>query len=156
MNPLLLRALLAALPVLGVTLKMRDGFLYGTVGAGIFLLAALIFLAIKFALPAAVHRLSLFLLLLVLGVIGMKVFSLSGIFLASLLLLPLPELFRRRGRLERVGGKVLLAGFCFWALLTAHGALSHLLGLKLGLGLFQMPAGSYLLAGFLPLFLRKP
>ena len=150
------RALLASLPLLGFTLRAKSGLLYGTVVSSVLLSGTLIFIAIQAALPNTLHRLSFLLLLLVLGVIGAELFSLSPLLLVSLLGL-LPTQFSPRGEnWDRRTGKTLAACFFFWALLAGHGILSELLGLHWGIGFFQFPGGSYFLFGLLLVLMRKP
>lgn len=154
MNPLLLRALLAALPLLGLASKPWPGVVYGAFGFGIFLVATLIFLGIHFAIPQTLHRLSFFLLLLVFGVIGSELFSVSPLLLAGLFFLPLPELFRRRKKWDPILRKTLLVGFSFGVILAGHGILTNLLGVGGRVPLFQLPAGSYLILGLALAFLK--
>ena len=155
MNPILLRALLAALPLLGVTLGAKSGFVYGWVGASIFILTTSIFFMLRPALPRLAHRLSFLLLLLVLGVIGQELLSLSPLLLASLLFLPSPEFLHLPGRIGEMAKKMFLTGFSFWGFLAGHGILSGLLGSGAGIRFFQLPAGSYFLLVLVLVFLRK-
>ena len=154
-NPIFLRALLATLPLLGLTLSVKSGFLYAAVVTTLFLLTALIFLTIRPVLPKILQRLSCFLLVWVLGVIGAQLFSLSPLALVSLSILPPPEFFRRLKNWNRLTEKIFLLAFSFGALLAGHGIFAGLLGREMGLGLFQFPAGSYFFMGLVLPFLRK-
>lgn len=155
MNLALLRALLAAIPLFSLTLHAKNGFVYGIVGAAVLVLAVLIFFAVHAALPETVHRLSLTLLIVVLGVIAKEILSLSSLLLVSLSILPLPDVFRRRKKWRQVISKTFFSGFIFLALLASHGLLSEILGRRLEWNLFRLPAGSYLITGFALIFLRK-
>jgi hypothetical protein len=148
MNPLFLRALMASLPLLGLTLGVEMGLLYGAVTVAVLVSALGIFLAIQGAIPRIVHPLSFFLILFVGGVLAGELFSVSVLFLVSLCLLVLPDFFRPL----RLVSKTLFVGFSFWSFLMWHALLSDLLGRGVGIRLFQLPAGSYLLMGFVTLF----
>lgn len=154
-NSLLLRTVLASLPLLGLSLQARAGFAYGVLCAFLLLLATLIFLAVRAIIPETVHRISFMLLLLVFGVIAAETSRLSPLFLPGLFLLPYPENFRRGLPWPRVLGKAVAAGLSLWALLTTHGVFSQVLGLGWGIRFFQLPAGSYLLLGLGIAALRK-
>lgn len=155
MNPLLVRALLAAIPLLGLTRSIQSAVLYVAVVTALFLLTALIFFTIRPVLPEILQRLSCFLIVGVLGVIGVRFFSLSPLALVSLSILPPPEFFRRRKNWSRLTGKIFLLAFSFGALLAGHGIFSGLLGREMGGRLFQLPAGSYFFLGLVLPFLRK-
>lgn len=159
-NPLLGRALLAALPLLGLTLQARSGFIYGALGGGTLLLATTIFLAVHFAIPEALHRLSYFLLFLIPGVIGAELFSRGApaavpLLWVSLSILSPPDLFRVRKKGRRILKKTLFVSLAFWGLLTAHGVLSDVLGQRAGILFFQQPGGSYFLLGLAVMFLKR-
>jgi len=83
-NSLLLRTVLAALPLLGLSLQARAGFAYGVLCAFLLLLATLIFLTVRVIIPETVHRISFMLLLLVFGVIAAEMSRLSPLFLPGL------------------------------------------------------------------------
>lgn len=151
MNSLFSRALLAALPTLGLVLATRDGVLYGGILFGIFLLTIFVLRFIHRITPAPVHRISFFLLIAVLGVKTIPLLFPSGgplsfLPLASLWLLAPTELFRKRGNWRRIRQTSFLTSLFFWVLLAGHGFLSEVLGHWAGVHLFQHPAGSYLLA----------
>ena len=147
MNPLVLRAILAALPLLGFARRIQNGFVYGIVGAGFFIAAIFTFLLIRTFLPRTAERLSFLLLLLVLAMAAEKFFSVSLFMFASLLLLAPPELFQKRKHWKGVARNAIWTSFVFSIFLTAHGFFSEWLGLGAGIKFFQHPAGSYFLAG---------
>ncbi len=155
MNQIFLRAFLASLPLLGLVRSAGGGLAYGAVGGSLLLAATVIFLGIRSALPPAVHRISFFLLLFVMTVILGEIFSLSALLGVGLSFLALPDLFRKRGNWKRTTMKTLGAGFFFWAFLTGQGIVTDFARLTGSVGFFQLPAGSFLLAGlifgFLPL-----
>lgn len=155
MNSLLLRALLASLPVLGLALDPQSGLLCGTSVLLALLLATLIFLTLHPLLPRVLHRLSFFLLLWVLGVVGIEFFSIPPLLLVSLTLLPLPDLFREPKKRKRIWEKTLFTGLYFWAFLVGHALVTGLLGRGMGIPLFHEPAGSYFLLGLAVTFLGK-
>ena len=156
MNPLLLRAVLAALLLLGSALDSTSGLVYGTVGAGIFLLAVFLFLLLRLVLPRVVHRLSFFLLLLGLTVLTERVFALSFLLIASLVILSPPGLFQKQKRWEEITRKSILTVLAFAVFLGIHGFLAEALGSKAGIGFFNHPAGGYFLAGLvLAIFPRQ-
>ena len=151
MNPVLLRALLAALPLLGVTLEWENGFVYGGMVVGILFLSALIFSSLSFVIPQPLYRIS-FLLPLILGAAGIEIIlggrgSPAPLLLASVCLLTNPDLFRNQKNWTRVAKKTFLASLYFWMLVTGHGILCDLLGSGMGIRFFQIPAGSFLLIG---------
>ena len=152
MNQTLLRALLATLPLLGLSLEAKASILFGGLGAGILILAVLFFLLFHMALPLTLHRLSFLLLLLFVGLLGNKFFSLPFIFVVSLCVLAPPDLFRAKKLWSRIAMKTLLTGALFWGLLAALGCFS-------GFQFFKNPAGSYFLLGaalvFVPKFKRR-
>lgn len=149
------RAVLAALPILGLTLRAKSGFVYGAVGAGVLISTVLIFSAVRFVIPERVHRLSTLFLFLILGTIGIENFSLSPLLLVSLSLLAAIQFSRRRENWVLIAKETLLLGFCFWAILTGHGILSNLLGERLGVEFFKLPSGSYFLTGLALTIMRK-
>lgn len=156
MNPIFLRALLAALPVLGLSVGAGKGLAYGAVGGGLLLGVTLLFLGIRSAFPPPVRRLSFFLLLFVTTVIAGNIFSLSALLAVSLCFLTLPDVFREKGDGRRVMGKALGASFSFWVILTGYGIFTEFLALNGSLGLFQLPTGGFFLAGLvLSLFPKK-
>ncbi len=154
-NPNFRRALWAALPLLGLTLSARSGVLYATLVAAFFLSATLIFLSIHPLFPRALQRLSCFLLIWTLGIIGGHIFSLSPLILVSLSILPPADFFRQRKHENRLAKKLFLLAFSFAALVAGHGIFSDLLGRQIGLKIFQLPAGSYFFMGLVLPFVRK-
>lgn len=146
MNRLILRAILAALPVLGFACQSRSGFVYGVVGAGFLLAATFIFFLVRTLLPRTVERLGFLLLLLLLVTTAAKIFSVSFLLLVSLLLLTPPELFQKRRRWTEAAKTTIWTSFIFLILLAAHGLAAEL-SLRAGIQFFQHPAGSYFLAG---------
>lgn len=147
MNPVLLRAILASLPLLGLAGSAQRGLAYGAAGGGLLLALTLIFLGIRSALPPSVRRLSFFLLLFVTTVILGEIFSLSLFLVVSLSFLVLPELFRKPGDWKRITAKTLGTGLFFSAFLTGHGLLADFSRLTGGVDLFRLPTASFLLAG---------
>jgi hypothetical protein len=159
MNQTVLRALLATLPLLGLSLEAKASFLFGGLGAGILVLAVLVFLLFHVALPLTLHRLSFLLLLLFIGLLGNKLFSLPFIFVASLCVLAPPDLFRAKKLWSRIATKTLLTGALFWGLLATLGCFSDWGSQALGFQFLKNPAGSYFLLGaalvFVPKFKRR-
>ncbi len=147
MNQLFLRSLLAALPLLGLSLKLRDAFLFGGLAAGILILTVFLFLVFHFVIPESLRRLSFLLLLLFFVVLGERLFHLPFVFVGSLCLLTPPDLLRIEKNWLKISTKTLLAGTLFWALLLAQGFFSDWAGSRIGFQFFQTPAGSYFLIG---------
>ena len=147
MNLLILRVLLAALPLLGLALEARSGLIYGGLAAGIFLLTATIFLLIRPALPRTVQRLVYFLVLLALTILAGRIHSVSFLIFVSLLLLSPPELFQKRRRRNGILRAAVLSSLAFFIFLSLHGLLAQGLGLGGRMRFFQHPAGSYFLGG---------
>ena len=144
---MILRAILAALPVLGFARQASSGFVYGVAGAGFFLLAVSLFLLIQPFLPRTLSRLFFLIFLLIFAAASQKIFSVSFLLLASFLLLSPPELFQKRKHRVEIARKVIWSSFIFFAFLSVHGALAEGLGVGWGIRFFQHPEGSYLLAG---------
>lgn len=151
-----LRAILASLPLLGLALDSRSGLLYGSVGFWALLASTLIFLGLRSALPETTHRTALFLLFLFFGVIGIELCSLSPLLLASLPILAAPDLFRPAKQSGRVVRKTLFNSFLFWVILSGHGIFTEFLGQRAALPFFQLPGGSYFLAGLTLALIPKP
>lgn len=152
MNPCLFRSLLAALPVLGLALEGKSGLGYGGVGAGVFVLAASFFFIFHPVIPRVLHPLSFYLLVWFLGVMGIEFFWGKAAVSAAPLLIGLsllvdPDFFKTRRKWPRLVRSTLFGALSFWGILTVHGLLFELMGRKLGLLFFQMPAGSYALMG---------
>ena len=148
MKPILQRALLATLPVLGLGLGTRDGLLHAAVSAGTLLVAGGIFLAIRGFLPRAVHRLSFFLMLLALAVVFEEISPVSFLVVVSSVLLVPAEIFQNGVRGRKISITTGLACLWFVFFVAGHGLLTELLRDRAGVGLFGIPAGSYLLLGF--------
>lgn len=155
LNQGLLRAILASLALLGLTLNSRAGLLYGSLGFWVLLASTLIFLACRRVLPKRAHRIAFFLLLLFFGVIGTELSSLSPLLLVSVCVLASPDLFRPGKKGGRIVHKTLSTSFLFWMILSGHGILTEFLGQKIALPFFQLPCGSYFLAGLILAFLPK-
>ena len=147
MNFLLLRAVLAALPLLGLAFDTTASLVYGTVGSGIFLLALFVFLLLRRPLPRIIQRLSFLLLLLGFTVLAARILPLSFLLFASLVLLTPPDLFQKQKHWQPVARKSILTLLIFTAFLAIHGFFVEELGLKMGVGFFEHPAGGYFLAG---------
>ena len=131
MNFLLLRAVLAALPLLGLAFDTTASLVYGTVGSGIFLLALFVFLLLLLGFTALTAR----------------ILPLSFLLFASLVLLTPPDLFQKQKHWQPVARKSILTLLIFTAFLAIHGFFVEELGLKMGVGFFEHPAGGYFLAG---------
>lgn len=158
MSSILWRTLIAVLPLPGLVLTVKDGFVYGILGGALLLFVILLFFLIHRLIPERMFRLSFFLLLILVGVRAVEwILSssnpLSFILLASLALLTPPDLFRKQRNWRRIAGKSFLTAVSFWFFLAGHGIFSELLGRGLGIQFFQNPAGSYFLAGLLVTFL---
>jgi len=158
LNPILVRALLAGLPLLGLVANLRSGVLYGGIGLLTLLVTSLCFFALRLVVPERFYPLSfltpLFLLggsgiLFLQGTVGNSAFLLP----ASLTLLTPPDFFRKQRSWKRLLGKNLLSGFYFWIFLAGHGALSEALREGLGLHFAGHPAGSFFLLGMAMIFL---
>lgn len=170
MNPFFLRALLAALPVLGLTTDGENGIVIGGIGMAVLLLATFIFLLVRRFIPEMMRQISLLLLLAFLGIFAHEIVwdskptfpflhsvsPSSILFLwVSLLVLMLPDPLHPEKRWGRIFRKTAGVGLIFWALIAAHGMLSELLGPRTGIFLFGTAAGSYfLVALLLPLIPR--
>ncbi len=155
MNLLIYRTLWSVLPLLGLVPGMKSGVFYGTVGAGIFLAAVLLFMVSQPFFPSPLHRLLFCLILLSGGVPALRFLApeagtFSFFLLASLAVLAQPELFRKRKNLSKMIQKNLLAGCAFAVLMAAHGILSQ--GMS-GILIFPSPAGSFFLLGLASIFL---
>ncbi len=147
MSSLILRAVLAALPVLSLAERTKSGLLYGIAGAGILILAGLVFFLVRNLLPRTAERISFLLILSALALAAEKIFQISFLFLAGLLILSPPELFQKRNVWEGAAKKIIWSSFFYLIFLSVHGALAEALGLRAGIRFFQHPAGSYFLAG---------
>jgi|GEM_PF-2466898 len=155
LNQGLLRAVLASLALFGLALDSRAGFFYGSVGFWALLASTLVFLSVRPILPGTIHRTAFFLLLLFFGVIGAELTSLSPLLLAGLCILAPPDLFRPGKNKGRVVRKTLFTSFIFWMILSGHGIVTEFFGKKAALPFFQLPAGSYFLAGLALALLPK-
>ena len=152
MNPLLLRALLASLPILGFVLDSRSGFLYGVAGFGILLVSTIIFLGLHRLIPKNVQQLFFFMILLASGMAGRRFLfgsqdGAASFLLVSFCVLALPDLFRNSKKARPILRKTIWVGFFFWIFLTVQGALSEIFAKRLGILFFQLPSGNYLFAG---------
>lgn len=159
MSPIFLRAILAVLPLLGITRNWLSGILVGTVGVIILLTVLLIFSALRSVLPQKIHSVALF-LLFVAGVVWFEtlsfgLFSAPPILLVSLCLLIPLDLFRGKKNGKRIFQKSWITGLSFWVLLTGHGIFLELLGGRLGVEFFKLPAGSFFLAGLALTFVPR-
>ena len=151
MNPYLLQAVLAGLPLLGWVLDAKSGVLWGGTGVLIFMASTCLFFILRPILPERFYRLSFFLLLFFVGssaiefskhLLGNSAFILP----ASLCVLTPPDFFRKQRRPRLLAKKNLIRGFYFWVLLAGHGVLSE--GAKqLGIHFAAHPAGSFFLLG---------
>lgn len=152
MSPLLLRALLAALPLLGVTLEWESGFVDGAMIVAILFLSVLIFRGLSSVIPQSLYRIC-FLLLLILSATAFRIFfggldRSTPLLLASLFLLVPPDLFRNPNKgWTRAARKTFLTSLYFWILVAGHAVFCDLLGSGMGIRFFQSPAGSYFLMG---------
>lgn len=158
MNPTLLRALLAGLPLLGLALDLRSGILYGGAGLLILFVTSLCFFALRPMVPERFYRLSFLIPLFLLGLGGIgflkETMGYPALLLpASLTLLTPPDFFRKQRSWKRLMRKNLLSGFYFWIFLAGHGALSEALREGLGLHFAGHPAGSFFLLGMAMIFL---
>ena len=147
MSSLILRAVLAALPVLSLAQRTESGLLYGIAGAGILILAGLVFFLVRNLLPRTAERIGFLLILLTLALAAEKILQISFLFLASHLILSPPELFQKRNAWESTAKKIIWSSFFYLIFLSFHGVLVEALGLRAGIQFFQHPAGSYFLAG---------
>jgi len=153
-NPLLLRAFLAALTVLDLALDPGSALL--TAAAVLFFLfaAAPIFFVVRPALPESVRRLSFLLLVLVLVLVAGRV-SFAGIWgheariIFPLLLLLPPEFFRPRRNWDPAAKHLFFSAAAFGALLVLHGLAAGFLSFGGRFEYFRVPAGSYFLLGLL-------
>ena len=147
MSSLILRAVLASLPVLSLARRSETGILYGISGAGILMLASAIFFLVRNFLPRTAERVGFLLLLLALAVTAEKILQVSLLFLVSLIILSPPELFQKRKAWKAAAKKIIWSSLFYLAFLFFHGISSEALGLRAGIRFFQHPAGSYFLAG---------
>lgn len=145
MNPLIFRVLLALLPILGFAAKPAPAFLWGVLTALILTTAAAFLLGTRFIFPWTVWRMTLFLPLLALTALAGKFLALPPFFLLSLMILVPPGFSRRRENWDAAARKLVRGGLLFWAVLTGHGLLMEILSASLGLRIFELPGGSYLL-----------
>ena len=154
MNPLLLRAFLAVLPVLDRALDLRSALVLGLAVLCPLFAASLVFFTARPALPASLHRLGFFLLALVL-ILGVGRAPFTGlwgqegrIFLPLLILLP-PEFFSPRRNWNPVAKHLFFSAFVFWGLLALHGMAAGFPAFSGRFEYFRLPAGSYFLLGLL-------
>lgn len=160
MNPLFLRAFLAALTVLDLAPGLGSALLTGAVVLLFLFAASLIFFVVRRALPKSVHRLSFLLLVLVLVLeTGRASFAGTGghearIIFPLLLLLP-PEFFNPLRKWNSTARHLFFSGFFFWALLGVHGLAAEFLAFDGRFEYFRVPAGSYFLLGLLAWGVRK-
>lgn len=147
MNSAFLRAILAALPLLGLMTGWRDGFRYGAAAFFIVGVSCLIFLETRPLLPKKARQPFLLFVLLALGIAAGRLFSLSSLLLPALILLSPPEEARSVKQGTTVFKIAVSGAAALVLLLLAHGAAYEFLGLGLGWEFFQLPAGSFLFLG---------
>ncbi|MBI4115578.1 MAG: hypothetical protein HY447_03275 [Candidatus Omnitrophica bacterium] len=153
MNPILLRGILSALPILGFARDGGTALLLAACVFSIFLGATLSFLTLRFVLPEKIHALGYLLILFVLGVAAKEIFAFSSLCFPSLLLLTFPESLRARSSWKKAAEKTFWAGLSFSLIILCHGVL---LGtMQEGSNFFQLPGGSYLLLGLALIFVPK-
>jgi hypothetical protein len=147
MNQILLRVLLAALPLLGLALDPGNALFFGGAATGIFMAAIVIFFLIHCLIPESLARVSFLLILLCLVILGTSLFNLPFAYAGSLCVLTPVDLFRARRDWLRISTKGLWAGFGFFTVLTAQGLFAEGIGSLTGFQFFSSPAGSYFLVG---------
>lgn len=151
-NPYLLQAVLASLPLLGWVLDLKSGVLWGGMGVLILMACTYLFFFLRLLVPERSYRLSFFLLLFLIGVAGAELLKQelgnpAFILPVSLCVLTPPDFFRNKRSSGLLAKKNLIRGFYLWILLAGHGALSEW-GLKgLGVHFAAHPAGSFFFLG---------
>ena len=151
MNPYLLQAVLAGLPLLGWVRDAKSGVLWGGMGVIIFMASTHLFFILRPILPERFFRFGFFLLLILIGASGIEFLKqelgvAAFILPASLCVLTPPDFFRRQRSSKLLAKKNLIRGFYFWALLAGHGILSEWVR-HLGIHFAAHPAGSFFLLG---------
>lgn len=152
MNPYLVQAILAALPLLGFVLDFKNGMLWGGAGLTIFVACTYLFFILRLLLPERFYRIGFFLLLILLGsavtqFLKSELGTYAFLLPVSLCVLTPVDFFRKRRRSKLLAKKNWLRGFYFWGLLVGYGALSEWLLRGLGIHVAAHPAGSFFLLG---------
>ena len=135
--------LLAALPVLFLTLDLWKAFWIGAVTTLSYWLTLLFFHLTAALFPKRLLLAALLLWLAALAQVVWDVRHLNPLWVASVFWLVHQD-FLDRSVEEKLSSQIVWTGFNYWLLLIGLGGFQEILGRQLGWSLFQKPAGTFL------------